>query len=499
ITHLDSVHKLVVPLSIKWADLEEQDGDLITLNSDLEFEQVLCAGARVKFLLTLPQDAVDQPDNDWDVSSTSSFDTISEEPVLVQQENEREEEEAIYFDDMDIEEGSHKLSVRAKHKRKEEEIESEIPSSRSVEVDIFHDSINSLHSSSQVQQQERSEEHDQEVRHIKIIETSYASANEHQPNIQEQSDQPDERSHSTVEGLSTKFEKVIQQCCKVLGDNPEMLEKVDSIMDHVLENTPMYIEFVLNILNSAKDKNRDIGTSSSNEDSSAQDHIDNSPNMPEVDLSAEAFLLNGSTREEIWHEAIIDALGEKAGDYLKLESKQLVGILLMIFVKKAHMPYIKEVRNDCAGVGLMGMMGNKGGTAIRFQFHDSYLCFVNCHLAADPNGLERRNQDYMDICRRMTFPINMSEGYSSLYGWVGDYIAPSAKYAAAAVVGMGGMAQGLCYPYSTMRDLNYRVDALPEYKVRELVDDNELELLLNFDQVHSSSHLIVQSETAGSV
>ncbi|CAG8785793.1 1823_t:CDS:2, partial [Acaulospora morrowiae] len=101
ITHLTSVHKLIVPLTIKWADLEEQirnifsipsdtpfllryrdeDGDLITLNSDLEFEQVLCTGARVKFLLTLPQDEVDQPDTDWDMSSTSSFDTISEEPV----------------------------------------------------------------------------------------------------------------------------------------------------------------------------------------------------------------------------------------------------------------------------------------------------------------------------------------------------------------------------------------------------------------------------------
>ncbi|CAG8778827.1 13964_t:CDS:2, partial [Acaulospora morrowiae] len=159
----------------------------------------------------------------------------------------------------------------------------------------------------------------------------------------------------------------------------------------------------------------------------------------EVDLSAEAFLLNGSTREEIWHAAIVEALGEKSDNYLKLISKQLVGILLMIFVKKAHMPYIKEIRNDCVGVGLMGMMGNKGSTGIRFQFYDSFLCFVNCHLAADPNGLERRNQDYMEICRRMTFPVNTNEGYSSLYGWVGDYIAPSAKYAAAAVVGMGGM------------------------------------------------------------
>lgn len=61
-------------------------------------------------------------------------------------------------------------------------------------------------------------------------------------------------------------------------------------------------------------------------------------------------------------------------------------------------------------------------------------------MAADPNGLERRNQDYMEICRRTTFPINSNEGYSSLYGWVGDYIPPSAKYAVSAVTsGVSGM------------------------------------------------------------
>jgi hypothetical protein len=61
---------------------------------------------------------------------------------------------------------------------------------------------------------------------------------------------------------------------------------------------------------------------------------------------------------------------------------------------------------------------------------------VNCHLAAGLSELEKRNQGYLDLCQRITFPINTSEGYSSLYGWVGDYIPPYAKNA---VAGMGGM------------------------------------------------------------
>ncbi|CAG8749718.1 27598_t:CDS:2 [Dentiscutata erythropus] len=187
-------------------------------------------------------------------------------------------------------------------------------------------------------------------------------------------------------------------------------------------------------------------------------------------------------------------------------SKRLVGIILMVLVKKEYHPYIKDIRGDSAGVGLMGMMGNKGGVAIRFRFHDSYLCFVNCHLAANPNGLERRNQDYMEICRRLTFPYDTNEGYSTLYGWVGDYIPPSARYAAAAVVGMGGMfipgVNALNDPSTDivgagavmsifdndhliwMGDLNYRIDTLPESAVKSLLEKGDMELLLNFDQLN---------------
>ena len=39
--------------------------------------------------------------------------------------------------------------------------------------------------------------------------------------------------------------------------------------------------------------------------------------------------------------------------------KHLVGIMLSIFVQKKSAASVQDVKGDTAGVGLMGMMGNK--------------------------------------------------------------------------------------------------------------------------------------------
>ena len=56
-------------------------------------------------------------------------------------------------------------------------------------------------------------------------------------------------------------------------------------------------------------------------------------------------------------------------------TKQLVGVLLCVYVKKEHVPHVSDVQSGLAGVGMMGMMGNKGGVAIRFSLYDSTVSF----------------------------------------------------------------------------------------------------------------------------
>jgi len=88
--------------------------------------------------------------------------------------------------------------------------------------------------------------------------------------------------------------------------------------------------------------------------------------------------------------------------YREIAYRQLAGLYITVFVKEELLPVLKEVQTSRVGVGVMGM-GNKGAVGVRFRISDSSFCFVNAHLAAEQHNVARRNQDFHDIMRCLTF------------------------------------------------------------------------------------------------
>nr|CAD7445363.1 unnamed protein product [Timema bartmani] len=179
----------------------------------------------------------------------------------------------------------------------------------------------------------------------------------------------------------------------------------------------------------------------------------------ELDLSKEAFLFNDTPREEEWRKAVMNALHPKAR-YRKVALVRLVGMMLLVFVQEQHAAYVRAVATETVGTGIMGKMGNKGAVGVRFDLHSTSVCFVNSHLAAHVEEFERRNQDYHDICSRMSFtrflPPKSIKDHDQVY-WLGD--------------------------------LNYRITDRDAKEVKDFIDEGNFDVVLQYDQLNQQHKL----------
>ena len=195
--------------------------------------------------------------------------------------------------------------------------------------------------------------------------------------------------------------------------------------------------------------------------------------LQEIDRRPEAYMYNVSLREQVWIDVTLSAFSAKYPNekFVKVASKVLVGLFIVVISREEHENFIGKISVASASCGIMGVVGNKGAVGIRFKIYNSYVCFVNCHLAAHPNQILRRNQDLSDLHKRLIFPVprksrkNRNEKFSDPYWHLKGFV---------------GVDQ--CDVLFWLGDFNYRVE-MENQLARIFVQHGQLDSLLEKDQM----------------
>lgn len=204
-----------------------------------------------------------------------------------------------------------------------------------------------------------------------------------------------------------------------------------------------------------------------------------------VDLNAVNVAVDNKTqqRSQYWMERLTQSLNIRSNGgqdplrtYVMIAQKSMVGLLVVVFCKAVHTPRIKFVNTAQVGVGVMGMMGNKGGVSVRLQFYDSSLAFVCSHLAAHRENVAGRNNDFAAVYNKTQFDIGEAAIQEVIRSGSLSYFS------------IGNSSVGLADHDHVfwLGDLNYRIDeSMSTEKALELAQRPVVaEELLHLDQLN---------------
>ncbi|XP_071754337.2 inositol polyphosphate 5-phosphatase K [Centroberyx gerrardi] len=124
--------------------------------------------------------------------------------------------------------------------------------------------------------------------------------------------------------------------------------------------------------------------------------------------------------EDSWSHLLMDTLAPRG--FVKVTSIRMQGLLLLVFAKQVHLPFIRDIQTTYTRTGIFGYWGNKGGVSVRFSFYGHMVCFLNCHLAAHMNYALQRVDEFEYILDTQDFDFHNTPRVldHKIVFWFGD-------------------------------------------------------------------------------
>ena len=119
-----------------------------------------------------------------------------------------------------------------------------------------------------------------------------------------------------------------------------------------------------------------------------------------VELSTTNVVMSNSEikkQSHMWEEVLLGVLNEvhaedvqmpgshsahPDGPFVKVCVEYLVGVVLLVFVRRGILPRMQGVATCKVAVGIGGVLGNKGAVSLRFRVDETTVCLVSTHLTA---------------------------------------------------------------------------------------------------------------------
>ncbi|CAG5923352.1 unnamed protein product [Menidia menidia] len=153
-----------------------------------------------------------------------------------------------------------------------------------------------------------------------------------------------------------------------------------------------------------------------------------------------------------WSEVCMERLSPFG--YVLVTSQRMQGLLLLVFAKYFHLPFLRGVQTETTRTGLGGYWGNKGGVSARMSVFGHSICFLNCHLPAHMENSDQRMEDFESILQQQQFEGQAATGVldHDIVFWFGD--------------------------------LNFRINDLDMQVVKSAIDNNKFSVLWEKDQLN---------------